>query len=109
MRVMIINLLFFLVPFIGYGLFLYFRKGRVDPSEALQGKQFFWLVGGGIACVIIGLVVLATFQTGSPEAVYVPTRYENGVLVPGGFRNPDELTDADREALSGFDRSVDRN
>lgn len=107
MRVMFINLLFFLLPFIGYGLFVYFSKGRIDASEVLKGKQFFWLVGGGIACVVIGLVVLATFQTGSPEAVYVPTRYENGVLVPGGFRTPEEMSDADREALRGFDRRVD--
>lgn len=106
MRVILVNLLFFLLPFIGYGLFLFFTRDRIDASDVLRGKPFFWLVGSGMACVVIGLVVLATYQTGTPEAVYVPTRYENGELVPGGFRNPDELTDADREALSGFDRGA---
>lgn len=90
MRVIIVNLFLFLLPFIGYGLYVFYRKGHIDTEEALRGKAFFWLIGGGIACVIIGLAALATFQSGSPDAVYVPARYENGVLIPGGFVQPDE-------------------
>jgi len=96
MRVILINLLLFSLPFIGYGVYLYFRKGRVDTQDALKGNSFFWLVGGGIACVIVGLVLLATFQSGSPDSVYVPARYENGVLIPGRFVDPDEV-EADSE------------
>lgn len=90
MRVIIINLFLFLLPFIGYGLYIFYRKGSVDAEDALRGKAFFWLIGSGIACVVIGLTALATFQSGSPDAVYVPARYENGVLIPGGFVQPDE-------------------
>ena len=87
-RVALINLLFFLLPFIGYAIFIYYRKGRIDAAEMLEGKSLYWLLGGGTVCVVIGLMVLATFQTGAPDAVYEPARYEDGVLKPGGFRDP---------------------
>ena len=90
MRVILINLLFFLLPFIGYALFLLLTRGRLDAEETLNGKSFFWLVAAGTLCVVIGLATLTTFHTGSPDAVYVPSRYENGVLIPGGFREPGE-------------------
>ncbi|MEM1045806.1 MAG: DUF6111 family protein [Pseudomonadota bacterium] len=89
-RVVLINLLLFMLPFIAYAAFLYFRKGRFNALEELSGRTFYWLIGGGAACVVIGLASLATFQTGDPNAIYEPARFEDGVLKPGRFRSPDE-------------------
>ncbi|MEM8811859.1 MAG: DUF6111 family protein [Pseudomonadota bacterium] len=89
-RVVLINLLFFLIPFVAYAAYLFLRKGRFNALEEMSGRTFYWLIGSGAACVVVGLVLLATFQTGSPNAVYEPARYEDGVLKPGGFRTPDD-------------------
>ena len=86
-RVALINLLFFVLPFIGYALYLYLRKGRFDARQDIDQRTFISLIVGGAACVIIGFAVLGTFQSGDPKAVYEPARYEDGVLKPGGFRS----------------------
>lgn len=92
-RVALTNLVLFLLPFIGYALYVWLRTGRLDPQKTLDDAPFYWLIAGGAACVVVGLVLLGTYQTGSPNAVYEPARYEDGVLKPGGFRDPAERTE----------------
>lgn len=87
-RIIFLNLFLFLLPFLGYGLYLLVRTGRIDVQQELTGKRFFWLIGAGVVSVIAGLVWFATFESGRPAAVYEPARYEDGVVKPGGFREP---------------------
>jgi len=87
MRVILMNLLFFLLPFLGYAGYLIIRKGRIDAEEALNSKAFYWLVAAGALSMVVGLVALATFDIGTPSAVYEPAKYEDGVLKPGYFHD----------------------
>ena len=43
----------------------------------------------GIGLATIGLVVTLVFGSGATEGEYVPARYENGKLIPGGFNPPE--------------------
>lgn len=83
LRVAIINAALFLVPFALYLLWTMVRGKRSD-------MPFYWLVGSGVALVLVAMVTLAQFETGSETGQYEPARIENGVVVPGRFVEPTE-------------------
>jgi hypothetical protein len=82
-RAIIQELVLFLLPFIAYAAYLLIRR-RNPMLWSSWSAQSIWLIMAGLAIVIVSLVaggLLADRQTGA----YVPSRMENGRIVPGHF------------------------
>ncbi len=58
LRVLIVEILLFLLPLAVYGAYLLVRR-RPWPSKGSEER--FWLVVAGLVCAIVGFVTLATF------------------------------------------------
>ncbi|MEN3931086.1 DUF6111 family protein [Microvirga sp. W0021] len=83
-RIVFGQLIFFLLPFVGYACYLFARKrnpAKWDSWSAHIPK----LAIAGLVCVIIAFLV--TGITAPRETrVWVPAHMENGQLVPGHYR-----------------------
>lgn len=83
MRALLESLLLFLLPFIGFALYLLARrKPTLDPDH--WSKPFLWLVLAGLLIVASSFVASGVFGERHIGG-YVPAHVENGVLVPGHF------------------------
>ncbi|MBV6658887.1 MAG: hypothetical protein KI785_14080 [Devosiaceae bacterium] len=83
LRIAVINLALFLVPFALYLLWTTVRGKRTD-------MPFYWLIGSGAALVLVAMVTLAQFETGGSTGEYEPARVVDGEIVPGRFVEPTE-------------------
>ncbi|MFK7791481.1 MAG: DUF6111 family protein [Devosiaceae bacterium] len=83
LRIAVINLALFLVPFALYLLWSTVRGKRSD-------LPFYWLLGSGVALVLVAMITLAQFETGGTTGQYEPARFENGEIVPGRTVEPVE-------------------
>lgn len=95
MTVTIIRILIFILPFVLFALWLYWRRrgggaaGRVLEARA-DRRLLFAMLG-----LIILVIMIATYEVISnpapgPGARYVPPRLENGKVIPGYFESADE-------------------
>jgi hypothetical protein len=84
-RVIITQLILFLLPFIGFFVFRWATQGWMAARLAATPRVVFWLAMTGVGLVIAGFVYFAVTGRES-TGVYVPTQYIDGELVPGGFR-----------------------
>lgn len=82
-RLLAIQIGLFLLPFLVWGLVhaLRAREGRVFADAPL-----FKLTLAGLALTIVAFFALVAFEGGEADGTYVPDRFENGHLVPGGIR-----------------------
>jgi Family of unknown function (DUF6111) len=82
-RVVALQLLLFLLPFIGYAFYLYFSS--LDPlkREAWENSPVYWLAVIGLVLTIAGFVVTATFSGAPPGATYTPAQMHEGQIEPG--------------------------
>ncbi|MAB00634.1 MAG: hypothetical protein CMN87_01720 [Stappia sp.] len=84
LRVILVQLLLFSLPFIGFAIWLYLTK-KAQTSENWRKGPMPWLVMAGLALAIGGLVMLAQ-EEGLPEGkVYKPAELRDGVLIPGHY------------------------
>ncbi len=83
LRVAVINIALFLVPFALYLLWTAVRGKRSD-------MPFYWLVGSGVALVLVAMITFAQFETGGTTGQYEPPRLEGGEIVPGRIVEPTE-------------------
>ncbi|MDB5512249.1 MAG: hypothetical protein JWR08_1732 [Enterovirga sp.] len=83
-RVVLSELLLFLLPFAGFGLLLLLQRRKLVAIESWS-KSSVWLAMAGLVLVIASFVYTAVVAD-RPEAGFVPTHMENGQVVPGRFR-----------------------
>lgn len=83
-RVVLSHLLLFLLPFLGFALWLWLNK-KAQTSENWRNGPMAWLALGGASLVIIGLVIFASFDQVPEGQAYRPAEMRDGVFVPGGF------------------------
>ena len=76
------GLLLFLLPFAAYVAFLLARRRLPFLRDNWTQGPLPWLVGLGIGCLIVGLLVLGLFGERRGGA-YVPAHIDHGQLVPG--------------------------
>ena len=93
LRILLIQLLLFAVPFVVWALYVVaVQRRKLTSGGAFDDAPIVWLLGAGTALVAAGLVYFA-LTTGTPagEGEYVPPRLENGRIVPGHIAPvPDE-------------------
>ncbi len=82
-RILLINLLFLLLPTVLYFAYVLLRRRSEPNAEILADAPIFWLLATGAASMLIALVVLGQWETGSTEGRYVPPQVKDGVVVPG--------------------------
>ena len=82
-RPILIELLFFLVPFILYAIFLWATRARVFDPQSWPVSTIIWLAIIAFLLVIGSFIVLAQFSGLPPGSVYEPARFEDGSVVPG--------------------------
>ena len=83
-RALVQGLVLFLLPFVLFGAFLVIRR-RNPLLWAHWSSQSLWLTIAGLGFVVVSLIatgLLEERQTGA----YVPTRIENGRVIPGHFQ-----------------------
>jgi hypothetical protein len=83
-RAIIQELVLFLLPFVGFAIYLMIRR-RNPLAWSSWSNESVWLVIAGLTFVVISLFgagLLADRQTGA----YVPTHIEDGRIVPGQFK-----------------------
>jgi hypothetical protein len=84
LRVVVINLFFFLLPFM-----LYYIWAKLAKKE--QGDTpFLWLLAAGIVLMIVAISFFIQLETGSPGDRYIPPHYVDGELVPGQILPPED-------------------
>jgi hypothetical protein len=77
--------LLFLLPFIGYAIWLAVARRRMRGHENEPGWRdapLVWLTAAGLGLVLIGFLTAALLDGGRPDCRYVPSRMVDGQIVP---------------------------
>lgn len=83
-RVVLVDIILFLLPFMIYAAYMVWVKG-VAPKSAMSGAPVLWLIAAGFAVLIVGFFLLVDFSGGAREGTYHPSVLEDGVIKPGGI------------------------
>lgn len=83
LRVLLINLFMFLLPFLLYVAYAYLVRRGQSPDSVLRGAPIKWLVVAGLGLALATLISLVTFSGSGTEGTYYPPRLEDGVIKPG--------------------------
>lgn len=83
-RIVLTQILLFLLPFLCYALYL--RLTKKESRRYWIDAPRYWLVVAGFVCSLIGFGVLALINNNPTGGVYVPAHYENGKLIPGQIK-----------------------
>ena len=89
-RVALFQLMLFLLPFIVYFGFLYLRRQQEEAEGIWHDVPLFYLTMAGCALIALGFIGFASFSGAPTDAEYVPAIIEDGKIVPGKMRRPDE-------------------
>ncbi len=73
----------FMVPFVLYCSYIYFRMGRAAVRESLTTKALGYLSIAGAGLTVLIIVVLTNYSGYDAEGVYTPAHIEDGKIVPG--------------------------
>lgn len=84
-RVIITQIVLFLLPFVAFFVYRLATQGWTGARVAGFGRATFYLIVAGGLLVVAGFITFAIVG-GESEGIYVPTQYQDGELVPGGFR-----------------------
>jgi hypothetical protein len=82
LRIALIDVIMFALPFLIYGAYMIAAKGAA-PATAWQDAPVLWLLGVGCGLLLITMATLISFSGGKPGGTYHPSSTENGVIKPG--------------------------
>ncbi len=83
-RLIIPSILLFSLPFAVYYLWLKLEQRR-HPEATWAVTNLLWAAVVGAALSLGGFVFFVDPTGAPPDSIYVPPRYEDGVLIPGHF------------------------
>ena len=83
-RVFLVHLVLFLLPFIGYAVWLWLSKRTNDPDRWAK-RPVAWLTLAGLVLVSSGLVGMASFDHAPDGASWRPSEMRDGVFIPGRY------------------------
>ncbi|MBO6508003.1 MAG: hypothetical protein JJ866_19480 [Roseibium sp.] len=84
MRLVLTQLLLFLLPFIFYAIWLWASKKSNHPERWSKGP-IAWLTLSGVGLVIAGFVAMASIDTAPEGKQFRPSEMRDGVFVPGRY------------------------
>lgn len=82
-RVVLLNVIMFLLPFVLYGAYTYVMRGAEAQGSVWRDAPFGWLTAAGFALLLLALGLLISFSGGTPSQTYHPPVYEDGQIRPG--------------------------
>ncbi len=82
LRIALIDIFLFAVPFLLYGAYMVSVKG-VAPASLWQGAPVLWLLAAGCGLLLVTMATLIQFSGGKPGGVYHPPIVKDGVIKPG--------------------------
>lgn len=90
-RIVIENLLLFLLPTVMYVAYVYLTRGRNGGDEkskrgVLDDAPLIWLFGAGAVLVMFVLIMFGNTSGGKPDQGYTPPSFEGGKVSPGQVR-----------------------
>lgn len=98
-----IRILLFLIPILMLITFMIWwsqgKRSHKDLSDKELGYLRYGLIGTILSLVALGVVLRMTdTSTKDRDAEYVPPHMEDGKLVPGTFKEPDEPDEDKKES-----------
>jgi len=84
LRIALIDILLFLLPFLAYAAFMVWVKGR-PAASLMNSAPIFWLLAAGFGLLFAVTATLVQFSGGDREGTYHPPVLEDGVIKPGGI------------------------
>jgi hypothetical protein len=86
-RIIIENILLFLLPVAVYAGYMLLTRRRASPGEVFNDAPLVWLFVAGASMVIVSLVYFAsTTISGSPDQKYTPPHMKDGRIQPGELK-----------------------
>jgi hypothetical protein len=84
-RIVIENILLFLLPTIIYVAYVYLTSDDEKPGAArvLNDAPLFWLFIAGAALMLVTLVTFGSMSGGKPGQTYTPPVLKDGRIEPG--------------------------
>lgn len=86
-RIVIENVLLFLLPTVIYIAYVYLKRhleGSANgPAKVLDDAPLIWLVAAGAALVVITLIAFGSISGGKPGQIYQPPVFRDGKIEPG--------------------------
>ncbi len=83
-RIVIENLLLFLLPTIIYIAYVYMtRDEKPGPTRVLDDAPLVWLFAAGAALMLVTLVIFGSMTGGTPGQTYTPPVLKDGRIEPG--------------------------
>lgn len=84
LRIALIDLLLFALPFIVYAVYMIAVKGTA-PANVLQSAPVLWLLVAGFGLLLVVMATIVQFSASNREGTYHPPVLEDGVIKPGGI------------------------
>ncbi len=82
LRIVLINILLFVLPFLIYAAFMIWVKG-VAPSAVTRTAPILLLLLAGFVCLFVGIAALVEFSGGERDGMYRPPVIQDGVIQDG--------------------------
>lgn len=85
LRVALIDIFMFALPFLLYGAWVFVSRRAETPHDqsVWRDAPFLILAGIGVVFVVATMAVLISFSGVGPGGVYVPPVFDKGVVKPG--------------------------
>ncbi len=84
MRIVIENILLFLLPTAIYIAYVYLtREEKPGATRVLDDAPLLWLFVTGAVLVIVTLITFGSISGGKPGQVYIPPTLKDGRIEPG--------------------------
>ena len=84
LRIALIDILLFALPFLIYAAYMVWVKGTA-PGSLWQSAPIFWLLAIGFGLLFVTMATLVQFSGGERGGTYHPPVIEDGVIKPGGI------------------------
>ena len=82
LRIALVDILLFSLPFLVYGAYMILVKGAA-PASLWQGAPVLWLLAAGCGLMLVTMATLIQFSGGKPGGIYHPPSLQDGVINPG--------------------------
>ena len=84
LRIALIDILLFSLPFLLYGAYMVLARGA-EPASLWENAPIVWLAAAGCGLFLAAMATLISFSGGQPGGIYHPPSIQDGVIKPGNI------------------------
>lgn len=115
-RVVLVNLLLFLLPFVLFALYVWLTGRRGERGGWFDDAPLITLSGAGVVLVVAMMSFFISFEGTKPGGAYIPPSFRDGKIQPGhtepdlssrrfaGPREPENSSGADPAPATSSDQ-----